>query len=214
MYYYLAFGVLLAIGLWTAGSYLAIMNIEEPTYTVIEKKAGYEIRLYKPYIIAKTEVTGSYDQALNQGFSQIADYIFGNNTSQAKIAMTAPVLENTSEKIAMTVPVNTSLEDSKTKTVSFVLPATYTLDTLPTPNNPQVQLQAVPAQTVAALRFNWYATEKRSADKQATLEELLTNDGLVANGPAQVAQYNPPLSMPLMRRNEILIPIAEPDQNQ
>lgn len=212
MYYYLAFGVFLAIGLWTAGSYLAIMNLEEPTYTVIEKKAGYEIRMYEPYIIAKTEVTGSYNQALNQGFSRIADYIFGNNTSQAKIAMTAPVLENTSEKIAMTVPVNTSLEDIKT--VSFVLPATYTLETLPTPNNPQVQLQAVPAKTVAALRFSWYATEKRAAGKQATLEELLTKDGLVTNGPAQVAQYNPPLSMPLMRRNEILIPISEPTEQQ
>jgi len=209
MYYYLAFGILLAISLWTAGSYLAIMNLEEPAYTVLEKKDGYEIRRYEPYIIAKTEVSGNYQQTLNQGFGRIADYIFGNNTAQTKIAMTAPVLEATSEKIAMTIPVNTSLENSNTRTVSFVLPAKYTLDTLPTPNNPQVELQAVPAKTVAALRFNWYATENRVADKKLQLEQLLTQDDRTMSGSIQVAQYNPPLSMPLTRRNEILIPIVE-----
>jgi hypothetical protein len=209
MYYYLVFGVLLAISLWTIGSYLAVMNLEEPAYTVLEKRDGYEIRSYEAYIIAKTEVTGSYQQALNQGFGRIADYIFGNNTAQTKIAMTAPVLENTSEKIAMTVPVNTSLEDTNTRTVSFVLPAKYTLDTLPTPNNTQVELEAVPAKTVAALRFNWYATAARVANKKAELEQLLTTDQLVVAGAVQVAQYNPPLSMPLTRRNEILIPITQ-----
>jgi len=213
MYYYLAFGVLLAVCLWTAGSYLAVMNLEEPAYTVTEKKDGYEIRRYEPYIIAKTEVSGDYQQALTQGFGRIADYIFGNNTAQTKIAMTVPVLENTSEKIAMTVPVNTSLENNSSRTVSFVLPSKYTRDTLPTPNNNQVVLEAVPAQTVAALRFNWYATADRAAAKKEELERLLAKNQLVIKGPVQVAQYNPPLSMPIMRRNEILIPINEPTQN-
>lgn len=211
MYYYLAFGVLLAIGLWTVGSYLAVINLEAPAYTVVEEKDGYEIRSYEPYIIAKTEVTGDYQQALNQGFGRIADYIFGNNMSQTKIAMTVPVLENSSEKIAMTVPVNTSLDDTNTRTVSFVLPAKYTLDTLPTPNNPQVELQAVPAKTVAALQFTWYATADRVAKKKTELEKLLTESQLLIDGPVQVAQYNPPLSMPLTRRNEILIPIVQPE---
>lgn len=210
MYYYLVFGVLLAIILWTVGSYLAIMTPEEPSYTVLEKKAGYEIRLYEPYIIATTEVNGTYSQALNQGFRQIADYIFGNNTSQTKIAMTAPALESQSEKIAMTVPVTTSLDESTSRSVSFVLPAKYTLDTLPIPNSDKVKLVEVPERTVAALRFSWYATAQRTASKQAQLKQSLLTDNLTSTGPAQVAQYNPPLSMPLMRRNEILIPIDEP----
>jgi len=208
MYYIIALGILLAISFWTIGSYLAIMNLEEPAYTVLEKKSDYEIRLYEPYIIAQTQVAGSYQQALGQGFRQIADYIFGNNTSQTKIAMTTPVLENTSEKIAMTVPVNTSLAGDQSRTVSFVLPAKYTLDTLPTPNNQQVELREIPSKTVAALRFNWYATEERVANKKAQLEQLLTADGYMIDGPIQVAQYNPPLSIPLTRRNEILIPIV------
>jgi len=208
MYYYLVFGVIAALGVWTIGSYLAVRNLEEPAYTVAEKRAGYEIRTYDSYIIAQTQVTGNYSQALNQGFRRIADYIFGNNTAQSSIAMTVPVLENTSEKIAMTVPVTTSLEDSQTRTVSFVLPSKYTLATLPAPNNPQVTLTEVPSRTAAVLRFNWYATENRVTSKKVLLEELIKKDGLVPAGATQVAQYNPPLSMPLTRRNEIIVPIT------
>lgn len=193
--------------IWIVGSYLVIRNLEEPTYTVLEKRTGYEIREYKPYIIAETEVTGNYSKGLNQGFSIIADYIFGNNTAKTSIAMTAPVLEGRSESIAMTVPVINTLEAEQTRTVSFVLPSKYTLETLPTPNNPQVKLTEVPAKKVAALRFNWYATDNRVTGKRALLEKLIAEDKLVAVGPAQVAQYNPPLSIPLTRRNEILIPI-------
>jgi len=214
MYYYLIFGVLLAIILWTAGSYVVITNLEEPAFTVLEKRDGYEIRLYEPYIIATTEVNATYSQALNQGFRQIADYIFGNNTAQTKIAMTAPVLESTSEKIAMTVPVTTSLDESSNRSVSFVLPASYTLDTLPIPNNDKVKLVEIPERTVAALRFTWYATKSRVADKKAQLQQLLKKDELTATGPTQVAQYNPPLSMPLTRRNEILIEVAKVSPEQ
>jgi len=208
--YYLAFGLLAALALWTVGSYLAIRNIEEPSYTVLERRVGYEIRQYDSYIVAETEITGTYREALGGGFRLIADYIFGNNTSKTSISMTAPVLETTSEKIAMNVPVATTVGESLTRNVSFVLPSKYTLDTLPTPNNPQVTLREVSATTVAALRFTWYATESRVEAKKALLEELITTDGYIISAPVQVAQYNPPLSMPLTRRNEILIPITAP----
>jgi len=207
MYYYIFGGVIFVLCIWAIGSYLVIRNLEEPTYTVLEKRGGYEIREYKPYIIAETEVTGSYSEALNEGFRVIADYIFGNNSSKTSIAMTAPVLESESEKIAMTVPVINTSEGSQTRTISFVLPSEYTLETLPTPNNSKVTLTEVPARTVVALRFNWYATEGRAAKKQALLEKRIVEDGLTRTGAVQVAQYNPPFSMPLIRRNEIIIPI-------
>lgn len=210
IYYYLGFGLVLLFSIWLIGSYLVIRNLEEPTYTVLEKRDGYEIRQYEPYIIAKTKVTGDYSSGLNQGFGLIADYIFGNNTSKTSIAMTAPVLENKSESIAMTVPVLNTPEEGVTRTISFVLPSKYTLDTLPEPNNKKVELAEVPARTVAAIRFNWYATETRVTKKQTLLEEMIAKDGLTTNGPAQVAQYNPPLSIPITRRNEILIPIEKP----
>ena len=209
--YYIALIVVAILGIWMLGSYLAVRNIEEPAYTVVEKRSGYEIRAYAPYIIAETQVSGTYAQALGGGFRVIADYIFGNNTTKESISMTAPVLERRSEKIAMTVPVTTELGSDTSRTVSFVLPSTYTMDTLPTPNNEAVTLTKVPAQTVAALRFSGYATEQRVAKKKELLLARLATDNVTIIGTEQVAQYNPPLSMPLLRRNEILIQIGGPE---
>lgn len=207
MYQYIGLGVVALLVIWTIGSYLVIHNLEEPTYTVLENKNGYEVRQYDPYIVAEAQVEGNYEEALNEGFRIIADYIFGNNTSKASIAMTAPVLQNESENIAMTVPVINEEADDTLRNVSFVLPSKYTIETLPTPNNAKVKLKEIPGRTVAVLKFNWYATANRVDSKQSLLENLIAADGLTQNGPVQVAQYNPPLSIPITRRNEIIIPI-------
>lgn len=211
MYYYI-FGALIGlIILWAIGSYLVIRNLEEPSYTVLEAKDGYEVREYKPYIMATANVTGNYDEATSQGFRIIADYIFGNNTKQESIAMTAPVLESPTpdkhEKIAMTVPVLEKSDENNERTIAFVLPSKYTLETLPRPNNDAVILVEVPARKVAALRFTWYATEGRVTAKKTALEEYLNRDGKKVIGSVETARYNPPLSMPFTLRNEILIPI-------
>ena len=207
MYYYILFGILGLVLVWMIGSYLVVRNIEQPSYTVLEKRAEYEIRQYDSFIIAETEVSGDYSEALRAGFSIIADYIFGNNTTKTSIAMTAPVLENSSEKIAMTVPVISTLETEKNRTISFVLPSKYTLESLPKPNNPAVKLREVAGRKVAVLNFTWYATEARVAAKKISLEEKLQADDVSVIGLPQAAQYNPPLSFPLTLRNEIIIPI-------
>lgn len=211
MYYYIFGGLVVVVLVWVIGSYLAIRSIEEPTYTVLEEKDGYEIREYAPYIAATTMVVGSYNEATNQGFRIIADYIFGNNTKKESIAMTVPVLEgqaeNVSEKIAMTVPVLETPSGSGTRIIAFVLPSKYTLETLPRPNNDAVRLVEIPARKVAALQFTWYPTEARMTAKKAILETLLLRDGKAINGAIETARYNPPFSMPLMLRNEILIPV-------
>ncbi len=150
---------------------------------------------------------GTYREVLNSGFRIIADYIFGNNTTKTSIAMTAPVLESSSQKIAMTVPVLSQPASEKNSVVSFVLPSKYTLETLPKPNNAAVELREVPARKVAVRRFTWYATEKRVEAQKAMLLAKLEVDGESMIDVPQVAQYNPPLSFPLTRRNEVLITI-------
>ncbi len=207
MYYSVVIGILVIVLLWMLGSYLVVRNLEAPSYTVLETRDGYEIRQYDSYITAETEVRGSYREALNGGFRIIADYIFGNNTTKTSIAMTTPVLESGSEKIAMTVPVINTLDTDKERVVSFVLPSKYTLESLPKPNNSAVHLREVSSRKVAVRRFTGYATEERIAAQKAVLEEKLTADGFLIAGVSQVAQYNPPLSFPLTRRNEIIIPI-------
>ena len=193
-------------------SVLSVRNIEEPSYIVIDKKNGYEIRKYDSYIIAQTRIIGASTRstATNQGFSIIADYIFGNNTKRQSVAMTAPV--NTQEvgyeKIAMTVPVNTERgENTRSYTVSFVMPRSHTLKTLPLPNNAQVQLVQVPERTVAVKRFSWSNTEQTFLQKEEELLKELQRDGVRVVGPINVARYNPPWTLPFMLRNELQIPV-------
>ena len=125
--------------------------------------------------------------------------------------MTTPVLENTatdmSEKIAMTTPVLETASGNATRTIAFVLPSKYTLVTLPSPNNSAVTLREMPARKVAALRYTWYPTESRTEAKKALLMSYLLRDTQTVTGDIETARYNPPLSMPLTLRNEILIPI-------
>ncbi len=210
MYYFFGVvGVLLVV--WAVGSYLVVRSIEEPAYTVLEKKDGYEVRKYAPYILAETTVTGDYVTATRSGFRIIADYIFGNNTKKESISMTTPVLESgasgKSEAIAMTVPVLETKGGDTERKIAFVLPSKYTLETLPSPNNPKVKLTQMPERTVAALRFTWYPTASRVENKKEQLKTHLARDKKVITGEIETARYNPPLSMPLTIRNEILIPI-------
>jgi hypothetical protein len=209
--YYVIGGIVGLLIVWALGSYLAVRSLEEPSYIVTEKRDGYEVRMYDSYIVAETVVNSSeYNRDLNQGFRAVAGYIFGDNTSAEKISMTTPVLEqpgDRSVKIAMTVPVLEDQSDNVTRTVAFVLPSKYSLATLPTPNNDKVTLREVDGRKVAALRFTWYGTPDRVAAKKAQLLEKLLQDGLTAISAPQSAFYNPPLSMPLVLRNEILIEI-------
>jgi hypothetical protein len=211
MYYYFfgTIGVILLV--WVAGSYAVVWSIEEPAYTVGEQKNGYEIRNYRPYIIAETIVSGNYDSATNKGFQIIADYIFGNNIKKESISMTTPVLESgaggTSEQIAMTIPVVETVLGNTSRRIAFVLPSKYTLDTLPLPNNPAVKFTEVPARRVAVLRFTWYPTSARVERKKELLKNFLVRDKQEIVGEVETARYNPPLSMPLLLRSEILIPI-------
>lgn len=212
MYQKISITVLVLLIVWIIGSYVVVLNLEEPKYTVLEKRDGYEIRQYESYIIAETEVPEGYEEGLRSGFSVIAEYIFGNNTTNSSIAMTAPVIEtvNSSEKIEMTVPVINTVEgttDGKRRTVSFVLPSKYTLETLPKPNNTAVTLREVPSRKVAARKFTWYATESRIASQKRILIEKLKTDGVVTEDILQVAQYSAPASFPLTHRNEILVQI-------
>lgn len=180
---------------------------EEPPHTVDAVDGDFEIRTYAPMIMAEVAVSGPRDRAINAGFRVLADFIFGNNTVKAEIAMTAPVTQSASAEIAMTAPVTQS-GSGDLWTVGFVMPAEYTMATLPKPNDPRVIIREVPAHRVAVLRFSWTGGESRVERKTAELQAMLTAKGLVASGPPMSAFYDPPWTPPFMRRNEIIIPLA------
>jgi len=216
MYIAIGLGVLMVI--WVLFSWLAIRNVEEPVYTLKEKRDGYELRTYDSYIIARTWVSsGSHNNAANNAFGIIADYIFGNNSILEKIAMTIPVTsqesekeivdEPISEKIAMTKPVVTESSDIG-MFVSFIMPNSYTLETLPKPNSDKVEIVEEPEKIMAVYSFNgWYATDERISRAIESLQLKLEQDGVEVIGDPQVARYNPPFTIPFILRNEILIEV-------
>ena len=185
------------------------MAIEEPAYSVTEKSAPFELRTYQPKIVAEVVVSGSMDEASSKGFRLLANYIFGNNsagggTSQ-KIQMTAPVgMTPKSETISMTAPVTMQQSEEQWR-VSFVMPSAYTMETLPKPNNAAVTIREIPQTRYAVIRFSGLTSEKKVAQKTTELLNWLSERGYRPTGKPELARYNPPWTLPFLRRNEIMV---------
>ena len=187
----------------------AAMAIEEPKFEMLEQSASFELRQYRPLIVAEVLVEGDLDEASSKGFRLIADYIFGNNRAPTganeKIAMTAPVtVEPMDNKIAMTAPVTFQPKSGKWQ-VRFVMPSQYTLSSLAVPNNTQVKLREVPGRKVAVITFSGLAGESKTAKKTEELLSWIATKQLKPVGTPELARYNPPWTLPFLRRNEVMV---------
>jgi hypothetical protein len=183
------------------------MAIEEAKYEVIQIDNKFEIRNYETHILAETLVEGNLEDAGSEGFKRLFRYISGDNRSGDKVTMTAPVSQQpTGEMIKMTAPVGQQrLEESWV--VSFMMPGSYTLETLPEPEDPKVTLRQVPARRMAAVRYSGFWGEKRYLRYKMELESWIERMGLTIVGDAIWARYNPPFMPWFLRRNEVLIPV-------
>jgi hypothetical protein len=184
-----------------------VSDVEQPKYELVESDGHIEIRDYAPMIVAEAEVSGDREKAIGEGFRLIANYIFGNNLSSAKVPMTAPVIQQTSEKIAMTAPV-TQQGDGNSWRVRFIMPARYTMDTLPQPRNPAVKLRQIAAKRFAVIRFSGLAGEDSLKRRTDELMQFVRSRKLVAVSAPSYAFYNPPWTLPFMRHNEVMIEIS------
>ena len=188
------------------------MATEEPQFSVLEKTPPFELRSYAPMILAEVKVEGDLEEASSQGFRLIAAYIFGQNQVSEKIAMTTPVaIEEQipkSAKIAMTSPV--SIESNAGQwIVSFVMPAQYTMENLPKPLNSKVQLRQIPAVKRAVISFSGFYNANKVAERTLELEEWMKTKNLQTASAPKFARYNPPWTLPFMRRNEIMIDVRD-----
>ncbi len=201
--------IVVMVIVWSIFGYFS-SNVELAEYSILKKSDGYEIRHYAPHIEAQTSINGTYDEALSEGFRIIAGYILGGNVKKESIAMTAPVTaqQSVSEKIAMTAPVLSSAQGDA-RTISFVMPKKYTLDTLPTPNDSRVKLVKVPAKKMAVLRFSWSRSADRVKNREDRLLSLLARDGIKTIGLPSYAGYSAPWTPPWMTHNEVMVEIAE-----
>lgn len=183
------------------------MAVEEASYVVLKSDGKFEIREYSPHILAETLVVSDMENASNKAFSKLFAYISGENISSSKVEMTAPVSQiPVSEKIQMTSPVGQQRLENKWA-ISFMMPQSYTLSSLPQPKDKSVILRQVPAQKIAAVRYSGLWTEENYKLHKSELENWMKKTGLVASGSEIWARYNAPFTPWFLRRNEILIPI-------
>ena len=184
------------------------MAIERAKYTVVQKEGNFELRQYEPHIVAETTVDGDFDEVGNEGFRRLFDYISGKNRKRQSISMTAPVSQEAeSEKIPMTAPVNQVRIGEKYR-ITFLMPAKYTMETLPEPLDNRVKLKEVPGELIAALRYSGTWSRDHYEEKRIRLQGLLREKGLEPAGEPIFARYNPPFMPWFLRRNEVLIPVG------
>lgn len=196
-------------------SLLAVFGIraplEESSYAVSRRfDRGVEIRVYAPRTAIETDSRGQGDA---DAFRRLFDTISGGNRRGERIAMTAPVAvsdagiaETVAETLAMTVPVEQSGRNGG-GTMRFFLPAA-TAAHPPEPIDPHVRLVRVPEQRLAVLRFSGRATQQARRERGADLARVLAQAGVKPAGEPLFMGYDPPFTIPFLRRNEVAVPLA------
>ena len=201
----------------TACSVVGVRTAEELQYDVLEADAEFEIRAYAPYIAAEARSTDAKN-VNGSLFRILAGYIFGKNTTDESIAMTAPVVmeasareptEDTSEKIAMTAPVVMEEEAPGEWRMAFSMPAKYTMETLPKPLDPRVKLVEMPPRTLAVVRYagTFDNRGKRTEMEQALRAWVSARPEYQIVGKVFYAGYDPPFTLPALRRNEVMVEV-------
>lgn len=183
---------------------------EQQRYEVLARLPDVEIRRYPVHLVAEVEVDASFSDAGTRAFGMLVSYISGRNTARSKVAMTAPVLQQpAAERIAMTSPV---LQRAGTEpgrhTVAFVMPADYSLETLPSPADPRVSLREVPAEVAAARSFSGRWTSTAYEQNLAELLVAVRAAGYTVAGPPRFARFDPPWTPWFLRRNEVVVPVG------
>jgi len=188
------------------------LGTEEPPYQVLEVIGQHmEIRSYPARLAAETTVPVAGEKSPDsRAFGIIAAYIFGENQSRSAIAMTAPVETQSSrakgQTIAMTAPVDVAA-GSGSMTMRFFMPSSYTKETLPVPNNPRVKIVQVEPQIFAVRRYSGLSDEKDLAQEAEALQTALKATSWQIITAPRAYYYNPPWTLPMLRRNEAVIEV-------
>ena len=167
-------------------------NIEKQQYRVVKAERGFELRYYPPATFATVKSSAkSYRELSGSGFRKIAGYIFGDNESSTKIAMTSPVHMDINEK-----------ESS----MSFVMPSNYDVKSLPKPNDARVEIHQTPGEYAAAIEFGGFANDASIRKHAEELKQLLDEKGIKTIGNFRYLGYNPPYQI-IARKNEIVVAV-------
>lgn len=164
-----------------------------------------QIRHYSAHLVASVAVPGSEITARSAGFRRLARYIFGANSANTEISMTAPVVQ--SAKIAMTAPVAQRRNTAGEWVISFYMPAKYTRANLPKPEDPGIEIHELPGVNMAVVQFSGVPGVALVEKAQATLLRALAGSGWEITGAPVTWFYDPPWTLPWARRNEVAVPV-------
>jgi hypothetical protein len=199
----------LLLGLPLLATACVTEGVEEPAFKLELAQDKFQVRDYAPTIVAETTVQGDAWGSRFEGFGPLADYIFAKGREGEKIAMTAPVTQQAPrEKIAMTAPVTQEARDNGSWTIAFTMPAGSTLQSLPAPVSPDVKLIEQPSRRMAVYSFTGLATAADMDAAKNVLMQRVSRAGLTPRGEPVCAFYDPPWTMPFLRRNEVMIEVA------
>jgi hypothetical protein len=169
---------------------------EKQEFRVIRTYKEFELREYKPCVIAEVKVSEQYSIATNSAFSSLFKYISKGNRASQKIAMTAPVIAaNRSEELT-----------SDEWYISFVMPSGSTIGHLPFPNDPHVKLRELDTEICVAKSFKGKATSELTEQMTRQLRADAEKVHIALSDETRICRFDPPFKPGFMQRNEIVIP--------
>jgi hypothetical protein len=205
-------GVVLMINLiLSACSVVGVRALEEPAYQTQLQEGNFEIREYASYLVAEVFMEGEdFDEASGDGFRILADYIFGNNLSRSSAVQMAGKAEAASENIAMTAPVKMDQGEQPDQwRMAFSLPSKWNLETAPVPNDQRVKLREVLPERMVVLQFSGRMGAHDLEEKEQELRQWATKQGITVVGSVRTARYDPPWTLPFLRKNEVQLKVEE-----
>ena len=162
---------------------------EQLQYEVIKKYDQFELRKYAPALFSSVKLNNkAYKARASEGFSVLAGYIFGDNESNEKIAMTSPVVMELGDSTKM----------------KFMVPKAYNRKNLPNPKNNKIVFEEQEEKIFAAIRFDGWADDEKIEKYKTILKNELLKEKISFINKFSFLGYNPPYEV-INRRNEIVV---------
>ncbi len=166
-----------------------VSALEKPNYISLKKEGKFEQRHYPRLLLADVTVNASsLKEAGNKGFKVLSNYIFNN--PEKKIKMTAPVIIEALPK--------------STYQITFVMPASYSLETLPKAETKAISFRELNDIYVVATTFKGKNKLSRFLNHEQACREYLLNSNLKPASPVLYAYYSPPFLPSFLRKYEVL----------
>lgn len=167
---------------------------ESAAYEAVDSAGAFEVREYPALPLATTSMGQQDRKSSNGGFQRLFRYISGSNQADQKIAMTTPVFMD---------------QNNGDTTVSFVLPDDVAAAGAPSPTGEAVELSSFNAGRYGVLRFSGGQSRQNEKQALADLETILAERELTSIGEPIFAYYDPPWTPGPLRRNEVLLRLAD-----